>query len=99
MDIAISSYTVTMTGVVKVVIISVIVWVCHSVAAQEKVCSSFCSTLGMLQSSPGKSCNDIFQIKRLAEEYLVTTGSTLLLVYTKCIVIWNWSVVVTREVG
>ena len=53
-----------MTGVVKVVIISVIVWVCHSVAAQEKVCSNFCSTLGMLQSSPGKSCDDIFQINK-----------------------------------
>ena len=34
------------------------------VMAQEKVCSSFCSTLGMLQSSPGKSCDDIYHINK-----------------------------------
>ena len=32
------------------------------VAAEEKVCTSFCSSLGMLQSSHGKSCADIYQI-------------------------------------
>ena len=36
----------------------------HLVAAQEKVCSSFCSTLGTLQSTPGKSCDDIYQINK-----------------------------------
>ena len=48
----------------KVVIIAVIGWVCHFVAAQEKACSAFCSSLGMLQSSPGKSCDDIYQINK-----------------------------------
>jgi len=36
---------------------------------------------------------------RPVEEYLLTTGSKLLLVYTKSTVICNWSVVDTREVG
>ena len=31
------------------------------VMAQEKVCSTICTTLGMLESSPGKSCDDIYQ--------------------------------------
>ena len=34
------------------------------VTAEEKVCSSFCISLGMLQSSPGKSCADIYQINK-----------------------------------
>ena len=32
------------------------------VTADEKVCSNFCSSLGMLQSSPGESCAEIYQI-------------------------------------
>ena len=44
----------------------VIGWIGHLVAAQEKVCSSFCSSLGMLQSTPGKSCNDIYQINKVS---------------------------------
>ena len=51
-------------AITKVFIIAVIGWACHLVAAQEKVCSNFCSSLGMLQSSPGKSCNDIYQINK-----------------------------------
>ena len=34
------------------------------VTAEEKVCSSFCNSLGMLQSSPGKSRADIYQISK-----------------------------------
>ena len=34
------------------------------VADGEKMCSSFCSALGMLSTSPGKSCNDIYQINK-----------------------------------
>ena len=34
------------------------------VTAEEEVCSSLCSSLGMLQSSPGKSCADIYQINK-----------------------------------
>ena len=50
----------------KFAIITVIAigWACHLVAAQEKVCSNFCSSLGMLQTNPGRSCNDIYQINK-----------------------------------
>ena len=48
----------------KIVITVVIGWACHLVAAHEKTCSAFCSSLGMLQSSPGKSCDDIYQINK-----------------------------------
>ena len=34
------------------------------VTAEEKMCSNFCSSLGMLQSSPGKSCAEIYQINK-----------------------------------
>ena len=34
------------------------------VTAEEKVCSSFCSSLGMLPSSPGNSCAEIYQINK-----------------------------------
>ena len=30
----------------------------------ERECPSFCSALGMLSTSPGKSCNDIYQINK-----------------------------------
>ena len=49
--------------VMQVVIIAVIGWACL-VAGQDKVCSNFCSSLGMLQSTPGKSCDDIYQINK-----------------------------------
>ena len=51
------------------------------VTAEEKVCSSFCSSLGMLQSSPGKSCADIYQInkasRRVSGLYWINTTSGL----------------------
>ena len=50
----------------KVVIIAVIGWACHLVAGQEKACSNFCSSLGMLQSTPGNSCNDIYKINKVS---------------------------------
>ena len=34
------------------------------VTAEERVCPSFCSSLRMLQSSPGKSCVEIYQINK-----------------------------------
>ena len=52
------------SAVMKVVIIAVIGWACHSVAAQEKVCTASCNSLGMLRTNPGKSCNDIYQINK-----------------------------------
>ena len=50
----------------KVVIVAVIAigWAYQSVVAQENVCSNFCSSLGMLQSNPGQSCDDIYQINK-----------------------------------
>ena len=54
-------------AVMKIVIIVMVIgWIGHLVAAQDKVCSSFCSSLGMLQSTPGKSCNDIYQINKVS---------------------------------
>ena len=50
----------------RLTIITIVGWVCHLVAAQEKVCSAFCSSLGMLKSSPGKSCDDIYQINKVS---------------------------------
>ena len=34
------------------------------VTANEQVCSSACSSLGMLTTNPGRSCNDIYQINK-----------------------------------
>ena len=73
----------------KVVIIAVIGWACHFVAAQEK--------LALHSVAPWECYDQVLESlvmpstksTRLAEEYSVTTGSTLLLVYTECIVIWN----------
>ena len=48
----------------KVAIIAILGWACHFAGAQEKVCSSFCSSLGLLQTNPGKSCDDIYQINK-----------------------------------
>ena len=51
------------------------------VTAEEKVCSSFCSSLGMLQSSPGKSCADIYQMNKASRGvsgvYWINTTSGL----------------------
>ena len=48
-------------AVMKIVIIAAIRWACHLVAPQEKVCSTFGCTLGMMQSSPGNSCGETHQ--------------------------------------
>ena len=51
------------------------------IMAEEKMCSSFCSSLGMLQSSPGKSCADIYQINKASRGvsglYWINTTSGL----------------------
>ena len=51
------------------------------VVAEEKTCSSFCSSLGMLQSSPGKSCAEIYQINKASRGvsglYWINTTSGL----------------------
>ena len=52
-----------------------------AVVAEEKTCSSFCSSLGMLQSSPGKSCADIYQVNKASRGrsglYWINTTSGL----------------------
>ena len=50
----------------QIVIATVVlaIWACLIVAAQEKTCSTFCSSLGILQSNPGKSCDDIYQVNK-----------------------------------
>ena len=53
------------------------------VVAEDKTCSSFCSSLGMLQSSPGKSCAEIINdvgshvsgIEHLIADYCTLTQS------------------------
>ena len=50
--------------VMKVLIIAVIGWTWHLMMAQEKVCSTSCNTVGMLQSTFGKSCSDIYQFNK-----------------------------------
>ena len=55
------------------------------VTAQEKVCSTFCTNLGMLQSSPGRSCDDIYQINKASRGvsglYWINTTSGIHQVY------------------
>ena len=55
------------------------------VMAQEKVCSTFCTSLGMLQSSPGESCDDIYQINKASrgksDFYWINTTSGIQEVY------------------
>jgi len=55
------------------------------VMAQEKVCSSFCNTLGMLRSSPGKSCDNIYQVNKatrgVSGHYWINTTSGIHQVY------------------
>ena len=51
----------------------------------EQVCSNFCSSLGMLESNPGKSCADIYQINKAAQgvscDYWVNTTTDIHQVY------------------
>jgi len=36
----------------------------YQASAEQRICSSFCSSLGMLESNPGKSCDDVYQINK-----------------------------------
>jgi len=65
-----------------------IVWClcyCHTAVSQEKVCSSFCSSLGMMESNPGKSCDDIYQINKasrgVSTNYWIQTSTGVHQVY------------------
>ena len=71
----------------KVVIVAVIAigWAWSSVAAKEKACSNFCSSLGMLQLNPGKSCDDIYQVNKASRgasgNYWINTTTGVYQVY------------------
>ena len=69
--------------VMKVLFLTVVVWSYYLVAAREKVCSSACSTVGMLQSTPGKSCYDIYQVNkvRVSGNYWINTTTGVQQVY------------------
>ena len=53
--------------------------VSQMVLGQEKVCSSFCTSLGMMESNPGKSCDDIYQINKASRgvsgDYWIQTAT------------------------
>ena len=38
------------------------------IKSNESVCSSFCSSLGMMRRNPGRSCSDIYQINKATRE-------------------------------
>ena len=70
----------------KIVITVVIGWICHLVTAQENVCSTSCSNLvGLIQSNPGKSCSEIYQINKVSRDvssyYWVNTTTAVRQVY------------------
>ena len=72
---------------IRLVIITIIGWACTclSAAAQDKVCSVSCSSLGMLQSNPGKSCDDIYQFNKASRgasgNYWINTTAGVLQVH------------------
>ena len=59
--------------------------VCHLMAAEKRVCSASCSTVGLLQSTPGKSCSDIYLFnkasKGISGNYWITTTTGVHQVY------------------
>ena len=68
-----------------VLVKSFLVVILTSFAASEEVCSSFCSGLGLLQSNPGKSCDDIYQINKasrgVSDDYWIQTSTGVHQVY------------------
>ena len=68
-------------AILKLVIMAA---VCQFMAGQENVCSAFCTALGIMQSSPGRSCDKIYQINKQRREMSGdSSGSTLLLVHVQ----------------
>ena len=66
----------------KLVIIAA---VCQYVAGQENVCSAFCTALGTMQSSPGRSCDEIYRINKqsrgMSGDYWINTTTGVHKVY------------------
>ena len=74
-----------MIQAMKIVVIATIGYGSCLAAARDKVCLSFRSTLGMLQSTPGQSCNDIYQsnnaIRGSSGNYWINTTTGVQQVY------------------
>ena len=73
--------------VMYIVILALSVGCIAQLAVSEQVCSSFCSTcsIGVLESNPGKSCADIYQINKatrgVSNDYWVNTTTGIHQVY------------------
>ena len=69
-------------AILKLVVIAA---VCQFVAGQENVCSSFCTVLGTVQSSPGRSCDEIYRINKqsrgMSGDYWINTTTGVHEVY------------------
>lgn len=61
-----------------IIILTVLDYTCQLVNANEKVCSSFCNTLGS-ETNPGKSCNGIYEINKASRgasgDYWIETST------------------------
>ena len=68
-------------GVSKMILATILAVLtgCLLSTAQEKVCSNFCSSLGMMESNPGKSCDDIYQVNKasrgVSDDYWIQTAT------------------------
>ena len=71
--------------VMYIVVLALSVGCIARLAGSENVCSNFCSSIGMLESNPGKSCADIYQINKAARgvsnDYWVNTTTGIHQVY------------------
>ena len=69
-------------AILKFVIIAAVF---QFVAGQETVCSAFCTALGTVQSSPGRSCDEIYQINKqsrgISGNYWINTTTGVHRVY------------------
>ena len=63
--------------VMRIVVLGLFIGCITQSAVSEQVCSTFCGSLGMLETNPGKSCEDIYQINKatrgVSSDYWVST--------------------------
>lgn len=71
-----------MLAVWSITVALLVGYIGNTAVADQQVCSSFCSSLGMLQSNPGRSCNDIYQVNKASrgrsDYYWIETAAGLL---------------------
>ena len=71
--------------VICITVLALCIGCIAQLAVSEQVCSSFCSSIGMLESNPGKSCADIYQINKatrgLSRDYWINTTTGIHQVY------------------